>query len=141
MNHWNGTGRLTRDPDIRVTQGQDQTTIARFTVACDRRFKKDGQDSADFISCVAFGKLAEWFEKYIHKGMKVEIDGRIQTGSYEKDGVKHYTTDIIVESAGFGESKKAQGETTETANTAEPEVDEDGFINVPEGIDSELPFA
>ncbi len=139
MNHWNGTGRLTRDPDIRTTQGQDQTVVARFTVACDRRFRKEGQAQADFISCVAFGKLAEWFEKYIHKGMKVEIDGRIQTGSYEKDGVKHYTTDIVVESASFAESKKAQGETAEAP--AEPEADEDGFINAPEGIDSELPFA
>ena len=130
MNRCCITGRLTRDPDIRQTN--EGTVIARFTVACDRRFKKDGQAQADFISCIAFNKTAEFMEKYFSKGMKIEVDGRIQTGSYEdKEGVKHYTTDIVCESVGFGESKKS----------SEPKEDEDGFINVPEGVDSELPFA
>ena len=135
MNHWNGTGRLTKDPDIKTTTGANPMTVARFTIACNRRIRKDGQPDADFISCVAFGKTAEWAEKYFHKGMKVEIDGRIQTGSYEKDGVKHYTTDIVVETLDFAESKKNQNEEKE-------ETTDDGFVNVPEGIDAdELPFA
>ena len=126
MNTWNGTGRLTKDPVINTS---GETTVARFTLACDRRYKKQGQDSADFISCVAFGKAAEWMEKYIFKGMKVEIVGRIQTGSYEKDGKKIYTTDVIVETIDFGESKKTQA------------VETDGFVNVPIGADEEMPFA
>lgn len=135
MNHWNGTGRLTKDPDIKTTTGANPTTVARFTIACNRRIRKDGQPDADFISCVAFGKTAEWTEKYFHKGMKVEVDGRIQTGSYDKDGVKHYTTDIVVETLDFAESKKNQNEEKE-------ETTDDGFVNVPEGIDAdELPFA
>lgn len=137
MNHWCGTGRLTRDPDIRWAQGQEQKAVARFTVACDRRYRKDGQQNADFISCVAFGKTAEWLEKYVHKGTKVEIDGHIQTGSYEKDGVKRYTTDVIVDAASFAESKKAQGDAAE--GTAEA-MDDDGFMTVENGIDEELPF-
>lgn len=132
MNHWNGTGRLTRDPDIRRSQGENPQTVARFTVACDRRFK-GGDDKADFISCVAFGKTAEFIEKYFTKGVKIEIDGRIQTGSYEKDGVKHYTTDIVCEAVGFAESKRAAGEA--------PDNIEDGFVNVPVGVSDELPFA
>lgn len=130
MNRWCGTGRLTKDPDIKTTQ--DGVVIARFTVACDRRFKRENQ-SADFISCIAFNKTAEFMEKYFTKGMKIEVDGRIQTGSYEKDGVKHYTTDIVCESVGFGESKK-KGE-----ESAAP-IDE-GFVNVPDDINTELPFA
>lgn len=128
MNRFLGTGRMTKDADIR-TNGE--TTVARFTIACDRRFKRDGQDNADFISCVAFGKTAEFMDKYTHKGMKLEIEGRIQTGSYEKDGKKVYTTDIICDSVGFAESKKASGETS----------DADGFINVPVDTAEELPFA
>ena len=128
MNHWSGTGRMTRDAAIST---KDNMIIARFTIACDRRFKKQGQDSADFISCVAFGKTAEFVEKYTHKGIKLEIEGRIQTGSYEKDGVKHYTTDIICENIGFAESKKQE----------EPKVETDGFINVPVGVEEEMPFA
>jgi single-strand DNA-binding protein len=132
MNHWNGTGRFTKDPDIRHSQGNNPTVVARFTIACDRRFAKEGQDKADFINCVAFGKTAEFIEKYFCKGKKAEIDGRIQTGSYEKDGRKIYTTDIVVEEIGFAESKAASGE--------KKEEDEDGFVNVPEGIDTEMPF-
>ena len=126
MNHWSGTGRTTREPDIRATS---KTTVARFTVACNRPFKKD---ETDFISCVAFGKAAEFIEKYVRKGTKIEIDGRIQTGSYEKDGKKIYTTEVVAESVEFAESKKSTSEKAE-------EVDD--FVNVPVGVAEELPFA
>lgn len=127
MNKWCGTGRMTKDADMRATS---ETTVARFTIACDRRFKKG---EADFITCIAFGKTAEWFEKYTHKGMKLEIVGRIQTGSYEKNGVKIYTTDIVVEEANFAESKKSGEE--------KPQQDNDDFINVTSDQEEELPFA
>ena len=131
MNHWNGTGRLTKDPDIRRTTGENPQTVARFSVACDRRFKKQGEDSADFISCVAFGKTAETIERYFHKGIKMEIDGHIQTGSYtNKEGKKVYTTDVICEAVAFAESKKSSHEDTD-----------EGFINVSDDIETELPFA
>lgn len=131
INRWIGTGRLTKDPDVRTNK---DTTVARFTVAVDRRFKKEGQDNADFISCVAFGKNAEFMDKYFSKGMKAEIEGRIQTGSYEKDGVKHYTTDIICDTIGFAESKKSQESKLDN-------VDDDGFMNVADGVDADMPFA
>lgn len=118
-------GRITKDPEAKQT---GNTTVTRFTLAVDRRFKSEGQPTADFISCVAFGKTAEFISKYFKQGAKMAIEGRIQTGSYEKDGVKHYTTDVIVESVEFAESKKV-------AETAE----EDGFI-VPDGIENDLPF-
>lgn len=127
MNKWCGTGRMTKDADIRSA---GETTVGHFTLAVDRRFKKG---EADFITCVAFGKTAEWFEKYTHKGMKLEIVGRIQTGSYEKNGVKIYTTDVVVEEANFAESKKASEE--------KPQQDIDDFINVPSDQEEELPFA
>ena len=102
-------GRLTRDPDIRSSQGENSITVARFTIAVDRRFKRDSDQTADFISCVAFGKTAEFFERYIKQGTKVCVEGRIQTGSYtNKDGNKVYTTDVVVENAEFAESKSAQ---------------------------------
>ena len=123
MNVWTGTGRLTKDPVIRATS---ETTVARFTLAVDRRYK--GENNADFISCVAFGKTAEFIEKYFTKGMKIEIVGRIQTGSYEKKGEKIYTTDVVAETVGFAESKK----------TTEQSIDD--FVNV-QDIDGELPFA
>jgi single-strand DNA-binding protein len=125
MNVWTGTGRLTKDAVIRAAQ---ETTVARFILAVNRKYKKDGEN-ADFISCVAFGKTAEFIEKYTKKGMKVEIVGRIQTGSYEKDGAKVYTTDIIVETIDFAESKKAENKA------------DDDFINVPFGTAEEFPFA
>ena len=104
-------GRLTRDPDIRYSQGNDQMAIARFTLAVDRRFKRDGNDSADFISCVAFGKTAEFFQRYVKQGSKMCVEGRIQTGSYvRQDGTKVYTTDVVVENAEFAESKAAASE-------------------------------
>ena len=127
------TGRLTKDAEVKYTQGNEPLAIARFTLAVDRRTKKDGEQSADFISCVAFGKRAEFLEKYGKKGTKFNVEGSIQTGSYtNKDGNKVYTTDVIVNNIEFGENKSAGG-TKETQET-------DGFVNVPDGIDEELPF-
>ena len=141
INSVNLTGRLTRDPDVRYTDGG--TSIARFTLAVDRRFKQDGGATADFPSCVAFGKTAEFIERYFRQGMKLELTGRIQTGSYtNEDGVKVYTTDVIAEQVGFGESKSAsqdRGAHMEHGGGFGPE-DGDGFMNVPDGIDEELPF-
>ncbi len=129
-------GRLTKDPDVRYTQGAEPMAIARYTLAVDRR-KKD-ENSADFISCVAFGKSAEFAEKYFHKGIKIAVEGRIQTGSYtNKDGKKIYTTDVVVESTEFAESKNsAQQAPAEHA----ADMDE-GFMKIPDGVDDEgLPF-
>ena len=120
-------GRMTKDPDVRWTQGNPQTCIARFTLAVDRKTK---EKATDFISCVAFGKTAEFIEKYFRKGTKMILEGRIQTGSYEKDGKKIYTTDVVAESVEFAESKKNE----------EPESAPDEFVSIPEGIDEELPF-
>ena len=120
-------GRLTKDPDIKSTE---KSTVARFTLAVDRRIKAEGQPEADFIPCVAFGKTADFVDKYFHKGMKMLLEGRIQTGSYtNKEGAKVYTTDVIAESVEFAESKR-----TEQAQET------NGFVNIPEGIDAELPF-
>lgn len=131
-------GRLTRDPDVKYTQ--QQMCAARFTLAVDRRFKKEGeQQTADFISCVAFGKTGEFIERYCHQGTKLVVEGRIQTGSYtNRDGNKVYTTDVVAESVEFAESKAAGavGERKPPAN-----VDSDGFMNIPDGVDDEgLPF-
>ncbi len=136
-------GRLTRDPDIRYTQpnsAQEQTCIARYALAVDRRFRRDGDSqTADFISCVAFGRQAEFAEKYLRKGTKIAITGRIQTGSYtNRDGQKVYTTDVVVEEQEFAESKAA-GQTTQQ-NPA-PMVREDGFMEIPDGLEEELPFS
>ena len=134
MNKWAGIGRLTKDPDVRYTQGEKSMAIARYTLAVDRRFKKDGEPTADFISCVAFGKNGEFTEKYFHKGMKVAVIGRIQTGSYtNKDGQKVYTTDVVVEEQEFCE-KKGEGESQNT-----PKADE-GFMEIPGNVDSEVPW-
>lgn len=131
------TGRLTRDPEVRYSQGEKSIAIARYTLAVDRKFKKEGEQSADFISCVAMGKNGEFAEKYLKQGTKIAIEGRIQTGSYtNKDGNKVYTTDVIVESHEFCESKSNQ---SQGANN-HPAPNADGFINIPDGIDSELPF-
>lgn len=131
-------GRLTRDAEIRYSQGENSTCIARFSLAVDRRFKRDGEQTADFISCVAFGKNGEFFERYGHKGTKFAITGRIQTGSYtNKDGAKVYTTDVVVEEQEFAESKSS-GEAPQSA--PDPSAAGDGFMNIPEGIDEELPF-
>lgn len=134
-------GRLTRDPEVRYSQGDNASAVARFSLAVDRRFKKDGEQTADFINCVAFGKTAEFIEKYGHKGTKFVVEGRIQTGSYtNKDGQKVYTTDVVVEQVEFAESKNSSGEggATETSNNS---VSTDtSFMNIPDGIDEELPF-
>lgn len=126
-------GRLTRDPEVRYSQNREKATaVARYTLAVDRKFKNDEQ-TADFINIVAFGKSGEFAEKYLKKGMKVSVCGHLQTGNYtNKEGVKVYTTDIIVEEQGFCESKGISNGAT--AN------DNDGFINIPEGIEDELPF-
>ena len=129
-------GRLVKDPTI--TTAQSGTQIARYTLAVERRFKKDGDQTADFIGCVAFGKSAEFAEKYLHKGTKIAIDGRIQTGSYEKDGQRIYTTDIVVENQEFAESKNASQEAP--AANPDPMTDSEGFMDIPDGLDSELPF-
>ena len=101
-------GRLTRDPEVRYSQGDSATAVARYTLAVDRRFKRDGEASADFINCVVFGKSAEFAERYFRQGLKVVVSGRIQTGSYtNRDGVKVYTTDVVVEDQEFAESKAA----------------------------------
>lgn len=134
-------GRLTRDPDIRYTQPnsvQEQTCIARYSLAVNRRFNRDGEQKADFISCVAFGHQAEFTEKYLRKGTKIALTGRIQTGSYtNRDGQKVYTTDVVVEEQEFAESKAA-GQTTQQNPTP---VSEDGFMEIPDGLEEELPFS
>lgn len=137
-------GRLTRDPEVRYTQGEEPMAIARFTLAVDRRGKRDGETSADFPSCVCFRRTAEFIEKYAHQGTKLVVVGRIQTGSYtNRDGQKVYTTDVVVEEAEFAESKAAAGqrENSRSEQKPEPQVDANGFMNIPDGIDEELPFA
>lgn len=132
-------GRLTRDPEVRYSQGENATAIARYSLAVDRRFKKEGEQSADFIGCVAFGKLGEFAEKYLRKGTKVVVTGRIQTGSYtNKDGQKVYTTDVVVEECEFTENKNS-GSGSDHAPSPSSAVG-DGFMNIPDGIDEELPF-
>lgn len=133
------TGRLTRDPEVRYSQGEKSIAIARYTLAVDRKFKKEGEQSADFISCVAMGKNGEFAEKYLKQGTKIAIEGRIQTGSYtNKDGNKVYTTDIIVEGHEFCESKSNQNQSQQNNNGPVPNSDE--FISIPDGIENELPF-
>lgn len=138
-------GRLTSDPDIKYSNnGNDQLCIARYTLAVDRRFKRDGEPTADFIKCVAFGKAGEFAEKYFHKGIKIALDGRIQTGSYQnKDGQTVYTTDVIVENQEFAESKAAADSNKEVPQAPpEPQPSsDDGFMSVPDDVDdSGLPF-
>lgn len=129
-------GRLVADPEVRYSQGENSTCIARYRLAIDRKFKKDGEQTADFINCVAFGKSGEFAEKYLHKGMKISIVSRVQTGSYtNNDGNKVYTTDFVVEEHEFCESKNSQNESSQSNNASD-----DGFINVPEGLEEDLPF-
>ena len=139
-------GRLTRDPEVRYSQGATATAVARYTLAVDRRFKRDGEASADFINCVSFGRSAEFAEKYFRQGLKVVVTGRIQTGSYtNKDGVRVYTTDIVVEEQEFAESKAAStsgNNNYQASPMPSPSADiGDGFMNIPDGIDEELPFS
>ena len=141
-------GRLTRDPEVRYSQGDVATAVARYTLAVDRRFRREGEATADFINCVAFGRQAEFAERYLRQGTKIAITGRIQTGSYtNRDGAKVYTTDIVVEEQEFAESK-ASGATQATNNSYQPSPAPsprndigDGFMNIPDGIDEELPFS
>lgn len=130
-------GRLARDPDVRYSQSAEPMAIARYTLAVDRRLQRKNQDNeeqtADFISCVAFGKAGEFAEKYLRKGIKIAVVGRIQTGSYtNKDGNKVYTTDVVVEEQEFAESKSQNANGTENPS--------DGFVNIPEGFEDNLPF-
>ena len=123
---------------MRYSQNQNQTAVARYRLAVDRRFKREGDQTADFIPCVAFGKAAQFAEYYLHRGTKIIITGRIQTGSYtNKDGQKIYTTDVVVEDQEFAESK---GASSGNGGTAPQAADPDGFMSLPDGIDEELPF-
>ena len=152
MNKWEGTGRLVADPTVRYSNGENQTCIANFTLAVNRRFKKEGQPTADFIRCVAMGKSGEFVEKYFHKGMKADVVGHIQTGKYEdKDGKTVYTTDIMVEEIEFGESRNSQATQSETIPKSKQydndiedeggfETADEGFMNVPDDDDI-LPFS
>lgn len=142
-------GRLTRDPDVRYTAGDNPMGIARYTLAVDRRIKREGEATADFISCIAFGKAAEFAERYFRQGIRIVVSGRIQTGSYtNRDGNKVYTTDVVVEEQEFAENKNnaagnnnAQGNTAAEQPIGNTTVDADGFMNIPDGIDEELPFS
>lgn len=136
MNNVSLIGRLSKDIDVRYSQNSsNNTAIARTSIAVDRKIKRDGEPTADFINVIAFGKTAEFIEKYFSKGMRIGVRGHIQTGSYtNKDGVKVYTTDVIVDECEFVESKNNQN------NGAGSQTSADGFVNVPDGIDDELPF-
>ncbi len=141
-------GRLTRDPEVRYSQGENQTAVARFTLAVDRRFRREGDQTADFISCVAFGKTAEFIEKYTKQGTKICADGRIQTGSYtNREGQKVYTTDVVIENAEFAESKAASeassGQGFKPAQQPAPsQAVSEGFMNIADGLEDEgLPFS
>jgi len=141
-------GRLTRDPEVRYSEGENASANASFTLAVDRRFKRQGEEpQADFIRCVAFGKQAEFVEKYIKKGVKITVVGRIQTGSYtNKEGQRVYTTDVIAEEIEFAESKGSGSGSSQNEQAApqggkpSPSEATDGFMNIPDGIDEELPF-
>lgn len=144
-------GRLTRDPEVRYsTSGDQQLAIARYTLAVDRRFRRNGDDqSADFIRCVAFGRSGEFAEKYFHQGIKIVVEGRIQTGSYQdKDGKTVYTTEVVVENQEFAESKNADSSASYSAPASAPKTESqptadagDGFMNIPDNVDdSGLPF-
>lgn len=137
-------GRLTRDPEVRYSTGENALAIARYSLAVDRRFKKAGEADADFINCLAFGKSAEFAEKYLKQGIKIAVTGRIQTGSYtNKEGQKVYTTEIIVDDHEFVESKSSTSGDSSTQQSSRPSPSSavgDGFMNIPDGIDEELPF-
>ena len=146
-------GRLTRDPEVRYSAGNNTMAVASYTLAVDRRFRRDGENNADFIGCVAFGKSAEFAEKYLRQGTKIIVTGRIQTGSYtNRDGQKVYTTDVVVEDQEFAESKAAASESGMMRQSAPSPMaaspmpspaqasSADGFMNIPDGIDEELPF-
>ena len=130
-------GRVVRDAEIRYSQGASSTCIARYTLAVDRKFKQEGQPTADFINCIAFGKLGEFAEKYLHKGTKIAVTGRIQTGSYtNKDGQKVYTTDVVVDEQEFCESKSSN----QSQGNDRPQTSSDDFMSIPDGVEDGLPF-
>ena len=144
-------GRLTRDPEVRYSQGENPLAIARYTLAVDRRQSRSNggdEQNADFINCMAFGRSGEFAEKYLHKGTKIAVTGRIQTGSYtHTEGVKVYTTEVVVEDHEFAESRNASGNDGNSFNggyshggAASASGAGDGFMNIPDGIDEELPF-
>lgn len=139
-------GRLTRDPEVRYSQGENRMAVARYTLAVDRRGRREGEQSADFISCKAFGKAGEWAEKWLRKGIKIAITGRIQTGSYtNNEGQKVYTTDVIIEEQEFAESKAASEGNIQSQGQSQgrqqPSQAGDGFMSIPDGVDDdELPF-
>lgn len=135
-------GRLTRDPEVRYSQGENPTAIARYSLAVDRRIGRTEENNVDFINIVAFGKAGEFAEKYLHKGTKVLVTGRIQTGSYtNKDGQKVYTTDVVAEDQEFAESKNSSNGTASAGNApAAAPADDNSFMSIPEGIVEELPF-
>ena len=130
-------GRVVRDAEIRYSQGESSTCIARYTLAVDRKFKQEGQPTADFIKCIAFGKLGEFAEKYLHKGIKIAVTGRIQTGSYKnKDGNTVYTTDVVVEEQEFCESKSSN----QSQGNDRPQTSSDDFMSIPDCVEDGLPF-
>ncbi len=143
-------GRLTRDPEVRYSAGENALAIARYTLAVDRRFRRDGEASADFISCVSFGRTAEFAEKYFRQGLKIVVTGRIQTGSYtNRDGQKVYTTEVVVEDQEFAESKASSDSYAASHPRTEVHLQHPcrlreplqmAFMNIPDGIDEELPF-
>ena len=139
-------GRLTRDPEVRYSAGENSLAIARYTLAVDRRFKRDGEATADFISCVVFGKQAEFAEKYFRQGIRIVVSGRIQTGSYtNRDGVKVYTTEVVGEEQEFAESKAVSDShvNRSASQPAAPDMADssaEGFMNIPDEIGGELPF-
>ncbi len=142
-------GRLTRDPEVRYSQGASQTAVARFSIAVDRRFKREGEPDADFFNCTAFGKQAEFIERYLRKGTKIVVCGRVQNDNYtNKDGQMVYSVRVMVDEVEFAESKNAQSNNDGGYNSGymggnsapAPSGAGDGFMNIPDGIDEELPF-
>ena len=137
-------GRLTRDPEVRYSQGENATAVARYTLAVDRRFNRNNDEqTADFINCVAFGRAGEFAERYFHKGTKIAVTGRIQTGSYtNKDGNKVYTTEVVIEEQEFAESKASAGggDYQSMERPTPSDASADGFMSIPEGIENNLPF-
>lgn len=128
-------GRIVRDPEVRYG-GANNTAVAKYTLAIDRKFKKEGDPQADFINCIAFGKLGEFAEKYLHKGVKIAVTGRIQTGSYtNKDGQKVYTTDVVIEEQEFCESKSQSNSQPQPAP-----INDNSWIDIPDGVEDSLPF-
>lgn len=140
MNHVVLIGRLVRDPEIRYSQGEKPMAIAKYTLAVDRRYKRGGEPTADFIRCISFGNNAEFAEKYMTQGRKFAVEGSIQTGSYQnKDGQTVYTTDVIVNGQDFCDSKPASS--GNSGNYAGAATDSEGFMSIPDGVEDEgLPF-